>query len=459
MARRRYPPGPNHYLPWRLLGLRRVYRLACEPLDFVTDLARTYGDIVYYRLLSKQAFQVNHPDLIREVLVTKSASFPKQPRQMNIIRQISGDGLLTSEGDLWLRQRRIMMPAFQSREATRMVQIAVEQAARLVNRWQPGQSIRVNAEMNACMVRAISQSLFDVDSDSDAARLGDAMADISKGILDQIGSLATLPAWFPGSSRGHQQRAQRMIEEHIDAAIVRRRANPSARGDLLDLLLTAVDHEEGGRHMSDVQARCEAVTMLFAGHHTAAANLTWTLYLLAKNPGVRERLLEEIDDALDGRTPTPADLPKLRYTEQVIKESMRIYPPAWALFARQASGDVEIGGYTIPRGGWVFIYPWVVHRDARFYPDPERFDPDRFAPCRAESIPTGAFIPFGLGGHTCIGNRVAMTLLTLVLPTILQRHTLRLAPGGIAPVPEPLVSIRPKGDLPMIVEQRKVARS
>jgi cytochrome P450 len=451
----RYPPGPANFNAWFGLTWRHAFLQSRQPLKFVTDLAEKYGDIVFLRLFNYCAYQINHPDLIREVLVTKAQSFIKQTRQMDVIRPITGTGLLTEEGELWKRQRRIMMPAFQSRDAARTAEIAVAKLRAWADSRHEGQCVELSAEMNKCMIRVVSEALFDAKSDEQADEFGDAMNAISQTVLEQISWIVTLPEWVPGSSQWRRRQARDLLHKHIDAAIVRRRAQPSSRKDLLDLLLSAVDAEGDGRHMSDAQARSEAVTMFFAGHHTAAATLTWSLYLLSQNRAVEERLMDEIDSVLGDRPAAPDDVPKLKYAEQVIKEAMRVYPPAWALFARQAVEDVEIGGYTIPKDAWIFIYPWVVHRDARFFPEPLKFDPDRFAEPHCETIPSGAYIPFGLGGHTCLGNRVAMSVLTLALPTILQRFQLTLAPGQPTPVPEPLISIRPKNDIRMVVKARR----
>lgn len=455
----RYPPGPTNFNAWCGLTCRHAWQLWSDAPGFVTEMERRFGDVVFYRLFIHPTYQVNHPDLIRDVLVTKAKSFIKQRRHMRFVRQVAGDSVLTTEGEAWQRLRQLMLPAFQSHAGHQMAEIGVAHVERMMDAWQPNQVISLHDEMIELMVRTAGESLLGVSNEALAASLGRAMHVISQALLEQIASIARLPGWVPGSSHWRLKRANAFASAVVDDAIQLRRAQPRRTRDLLDLLMTATDLEGNGHGLTSEQVRAEAVTMYFAGHHTAASCLTWTLLLLAENPQVEARLIEEIDDALDGRTPTPNDLPRLAYTERVLKESMRIYPPAWSLFSREAVEDVEIGGYTIPRGAWVFIYPWVVQRSPRFFADPLRFDPDRFAPERADEIPTGAYIPFGLGGHACIGSRMAMTTVSLVLSALLQRFQFRPLGSAEPRRMEPLISLRPKDRIGTIVTPQQRLRS
>jgi cytochrome P450 len=451
----RFPPGPANYNFWCGGTWRHAWRLWADPLAFSTHMARRYGDVVFYRLFYYAAYQINRPDLVREVLVTKANSFVKERRVMGVIRDTAGESVLTTEGPTWQRLRRMLLPAFQSSGGHRLAEIGVRCVGEMAAHWQDGQTLAVHSAMTDLMLRTAGEALLGLRDQSLIANVADAMSRYSLAATDQITSVVRLPGWLPGSSQSQIDRARRQIEPIVEAAIRQRRERPAATRDLLDLLLEAVDDAGDGRGLSDRQARAEAVSMYFAGHHTAAATLTWTLYLLSQNPEVEQRLFAEIDGVLGDRTPTPADLGHLPYTEQVLKESMRIYPPAWNLFLREAVEPVEIGGWPIPRGAWVFIFPWVLHHDERWFPDPWRCDPDRFTPVRAEAIPSGAYVPFGLGGHACLGGRMALAALHLMLPAILQRFRFTLAPGQGAPVPEPLISIRPKGDVRMIATERK----
>lgn len=427
-----------------------------DPLGFTARLARDYGDIAFYRLFIYPTYQINHPDLVREVLVTKAASFQKVARQRELIRRIAGEGILTTDGPPWLRHRRMLLPAFHSQAGQQMARAAVEQVQQMVALWS-GREIGVYREMTALMVRTVSRAFFGVPSEAEAVRLGEALHTLGECMLDLDHWIVRLAGVLPVLHKRRREAAQQVLDHYINNAICQRRSQPESSRDLLGLLLAAVDTEGDGKHMSEMQIRGEARTMFYAGHHTAAANLTWTLYLLAQHPVIYHRLLAEIDGVLSGRPPQFGDLPLLPYTEQVIKESMRLYPPAWTLFARETLEPVEIGGYELPKGAWVFIYPWVLHRDARFFPDPLRFDPDRFAPERFAQIPNGAYIPFGLGGHSCIGGRMAMQTLQLVLPAILQHVEPQLAPdqGPVELITS--ISLRPKGDIRLRLKSREAA--
>ncbi len=455
---RRYPPGPTNYSAWCGLTFRHAWSQCADPLEFTARLARNYGDVAFYRLFIYRTYQINHPDMVREVLVTKAACFQKVARQRELIRRIAGEGILTTDGPSWVRQRRMMLPAFQAHAGQQLAAAAVEQVQQMAAGWR-GQEVGIYRQMTDFMIRTVSRAFFGVPTDAEAERLGMALHTLGECLLDLDGWIVRLAGVLPGLHKRRREAAQRVLDTYLDEAIRQRREQPDAKQDLLGLLLAAVDVEGDGRRMSEEQVRSEARTMFYAGHHTAAANLTWTLYLLAQHADVYERLLDEIDRILSGRPPHLGDLSRLPYTEQVIKESMRLYPPAWTLFAREALEAVEIGGYELPKGAWVFIYPWVLHRDERFFPDPSRFDPDRFTPARAARIPSGAYIPFGLGGHSCIGGRAAMQMLQLALPAILQHVRPCLSPQQGPVEPTTSISLRPKGDIRMRLLTRNARRS
>ena len=429
------------YLAARLDAVRRSIGIYCA-------VARKYGDVVFYRLFIYPTYQINHPDLVREVLVTKAASFQKLTRQQKLIQRITGEGILTTDGPSWVRRRRMMLPAFQSQACQQMAEVAVEQVQQMAPTWS-GQEVGIYCEMTDLMIRTVSRAFFGVSTDAEAIRLGTALHTLGECFLDLDHWIVRFAGVLPFLHKRRREAAQKVLDTHINEAIRQRRDQPEAQRDLLGLLLAAVDVEGDCGRMNEEQVRSEARTMFYAGHHTAAANLTWTLYLLAQHADIHRRLLDEVVSVLDGRPPQFGDLSRLPYTEQVIKESMRLYPPAWTLFARETLEPVEIGGYELPKGAWVFIYPWVLHHDERFFPDPMRFDPDRFAPERAQRIPAGSYIPFGLGSHSCIGGRLAMQTLHLVLPAILQHVDPCLAPEQGPVKLTTSISLRPKGDIRM----------
>lgn len=445
---RRVPPGPVG----RFFGLNLVRRFATDPLEFITEVGRTFGDIACFRMGPVWAYLVNHPDLIREVLVTKGKLFHKEPRTLNALRQVDGEGLVITEGDVWLRQRRLLQPAFHQRRMGRYAQAIVERTERMIARWQPGETLNIVDEMTHLTLEIIARVFYDTELTGKAARLGEAVRILSQTFYSELARPFNLPEWLPLPAKRRKKWAIKTLDTLIRDIIRQRRASGDDRGDLLSMLLLAVDEEGDGTGMSDQQARDEAVTMFNAGHDSTAAALAWIWYLVASHPAVEVRLIDEARQVLGSRSATADDLPNLRYAEMVVRESLRLYPPVWALFARIPEIDVELAGYTVPAGSWVYMFPWVTQRDPRFFDDPEKFDPERFAPGRVERIPQYAWFPFGGGPHVCIGQGLALNEMVLVLSTILQKFRLSLAPDQPRDVvPEPLLAIRPKGGLRMTV--------
>ncbi len=455
---RLYPPGPANYLAWIGLTYRHFLLLYHNPIRHFQSLKEHHGDFVFWRIFWHEAYLISHPEQVLEVLVTKASSFVKQRREMSIIRRrLGGEGVVTAEGPKWVSQRRIMLPAFQSVYAQRFAELVAIEARLTTQAWKPGQVIATNQAMMDMLVSAVCQALFGVEARERAGELGAAMNQLSQEVINEMRSPFRMTAETFGLKNSKRDATIKLLTDFIDETIQRRRKEGATSVDLISLLLAAVDREEGGRSMTDQEARIEALTMLFAGHHTAASTLTWTLHLLGRNPLVLQKLEQEVDSVLGDRLGTPADVPQLEYTTRVIKESLRIFPSAWALFGREANEDVQVGQFTIPRGAFVFISPLLIHRDARWFPDPLRFDPDRFLPEREDQIVHGSYLPFGLGGHSCIGSRAAMLALPLALATIVQNHRLQHLPGQQDPQMEPLISIRPRGDISMQVSVRKSA--
>jgi cytochrome P450 len=447
----RLPPGPRGHFFGLTLGLR----MAKDPLGFLDEIGRTFGDIACFRLGRVPWCFVNHPDLIREVLVTKGKQFHKDPQPLNALRQVDGEGLVITEGDKWLRQRRLLQPAFHPRRMGRYAEAIVDRTERMLARWEPGQTLNIADEMTHLTLEIIARVFYDTELTGQAAHLGEAVRVLSQTFYDELTALLPLPDWLPLPAKRRKQWAIQMLDSLIRGFIRERRASGEDRGDLLSMLLLAVDEEGDGTGMSDEQARDEAVTMFNAGHDSTAAALAWIWYLIGKHPEVEARLVEEARQVLGNRAVTADDLPNLCYSEIVVREALRLYPPVWALFARIPNDDVELAGYTIPAGSRVSIFPWMTQRDARFFKEPEKFDPDRFAPGRVERIPQYAWIPFGAGPHICIGQSLAVNEMTLIVPTILQKYRLSFAPDQPREVvPEPLLAIRPLGGLRMTLSPR-----
>jgi cytochrome P450 len=452
----RKPPGPSC---WWDLGYFKVRRVRRDPLAFYTRMRNTYGDIVYMRLGPFRDYTVFHPDLVKEVLVTKARQFHKMEWQRRVFAQWNGNSILLSEGDSWLRQRRLVQPAFHPRRFQRYGQDMVACTKRLAREWQHatqqgGCEIDVVKAMTDLTINIICKTMFDADVAGAARQLGEAVAALNDVAMYEMMHPIRLPRWIPTPYQRRKRWAMSVLDSSVRSFIRERRVTGADHGDLLSMLLLAVDEEGDGGGMSDEQVRDEAMTLLLAGHDTTAAGLSWLWYVLARHPEVEARVLEELEEVLDSRPPTVADVPKLCYTERVIKETLRMYPPAIGTFARQAVEDVEIGGYALRKGAVVRTLSYFLHHDRRWFPDPEKFDPERFAPGRVEEIPQYAYFPFGCGPRVCIGNTFAMAEIALILATLLPRFQLRPAHRQVEPELSVMLSLRPKGGLHMRVTER-----
>ena len=421
-----------------------------NPLDFFTTLARTYGDVSTYRMAGEQLFLVNEPQLIRDILVTHNKNFSKS-RGLERSRRVLGQGLLTSEGAMHLRQRRLMQPAFHRDRIAGYGDLMAGYADRMRRGWADDATLDIAREMNRLTLAIVGKTLFDVDVESQAAAVGEALTAVMESfwmmMLPFVEVLEQLPV--------PKLRRARMARARLDAIIYRmiadRRASGRDHGDLLSMLLTAQDEDEGGG-MTDQQVRDEAMTIFLAGHETTANALTWTWYLLSGAPEVEARLHAEVDRVLQGRLPAMGDLASLQYVERVVTESMRLYPPAW-IIGRRAIAEYQLGAYVAPPRSILVMSPYIMQRDPRFYADPERFDPDRWTPEFRAALPKFAYFPFGGGPRQCIGESFAWMELILLVATIAQQRRLRLVPGHPV-VPQPLITLRAKHGMRMTVEKR-----
>jgi cytochrome P450 len=437
------PPRPYPFANW--LALQR------NPLEFLEKVAR-YGDVARFRLGPVFVYLVNDPELIRSVLVTRADAYHKG-RALERARRLLGQGLLTSEDAVHLRQRRLMQPAFHRDRIAGYGGTMMRYAARSADRWKAGERIDVHREMVGLTLAIVGKTLFDADVEEEADEIGKALTEalelFQRLLMVPYGEfLEKLP--IPSTLRFRSARGR--LDATIARLIAERRRNPKDRTDLLTLLLLAQDTEGDGGGMTDTQLRDEAMTIFLAGHETTANALTWTWHLLAQNPEAEVRLHEELDRVLDGRDPGVADLPRLRYTEMVLSESMRLFPPAWIL-GRRAIVDHDLGGYRIPAGSIVLLSQWITHRDARFFPDPLRFDPQRFTPEAQASRRKFSYFPFGGGPRVCIGEGFAWMEGVLVLATIARRWRF-LPVDGIPVMPAAMITLRPKSGLPMRIEPR-----
>jgi cytochrome P450 len=444
-------PGPRDHC----FGYRLARRFRREPLTFLPELARRYGDLVGFRMGPFRTFFAFHPELVYEVLAGKAKCFRRWEWQMAVIRQWDGNGLLVSDGDVWLRQRRLLQRALQPRRFGVQGAAIVALTQRLLERWEatPDAPVELVPAMNGLTQEIIARFLFGADVASEVPLLGAAQAILTKTAMREMASPWRLPDWLPLPAQRRKRWAIRFLDDFIRKRIRDRRSAGADRGDVLSMVL-AVDPEGDGAGMSDEQARDEAMVLFLSGTDTTAAALAWIGYLLARHAVVQERVAAEVGTILQHRTPTADDVPRLTYTEAVVKEAMRLYPPAWIWFAREATMDIELGGYTIPRGGLVYVTPWVTQRDPRWFADPEKFDPERFAAERFQQIAPFAYFPFGGGPRGCVGAAFAMTLLVLVTATVVQRFRLAPAPGQTVGGLAAEYSLRPRGDVRFLVERR-----
>jgi cytochrome P450 len=442
-ATRRRPPGPKGH---PILGNLREF--AADTLGFATRLAREHGDVARFRLVNREAWLLSGPDAVERVLVTNHRNYVKHTFFWRKVEAIFGRGLLTNEGDAWLRQRRLAQPAFHHARIAEYARIMVDYTLDRIAGWSDGGEIDVRSEMTSITFRVVAKTLFDAEVRGDVAEIAEAFDTGIEEIARRIRRPVLLPDWIPTRGNLRYSRAvgrmdrlvYRIIDEHRDGR---------DRGDLLSALMRVED--EAGHSMSGEQLRDETITMLLAGHETTALALTWTWYLVSRHPEVAKRLEEEVA-GLDGRPPGIDDLTRLPFTERVVKESLRLYPPAYS-FGREALEDDEITGWRVAAGATLFVFPWVLHRDPRFFPDPLRFDPDRWTDDFDRTLPRLAYIPFGSGPRMCIGREFARMELVLIVAAIAQRFRLEWCPDP--PVPMASITLRPTGGLRAIVRRHR----
>ena len=418
-----------------------------DPLSVFTKWAREYGDIFYYRAAWLHVYFLNHPDLIEEVLVRNPRNFLKD-RVVRNSRWFFGDGLLTNEGDSWLRQRKLSAPAFHRERVSSYAKIMTDYATEMLTTWHDGETCDIHQEMMQLTLQIVVRALFNVESETE--RISSAMNVMMGNATGVRMLLPPVTRYLPIPQMVRVRRAVRDLDAIVYGIIAQHRASNRDSGDLLSMLMQARD--EDGSQMSDKQLRDEVLTFLLAGHETTALALTWTWYLLGQHPNMENSLHEELDHVLTGRAPGFSDMQKLPYTERVIRESMRLYPPAWSL-ARTVISDFELRGYKIPAGANVVMSQWIMHRHPAYFRDPEKFDPDRWLTDAAQKLPRFVYFPFGGGPRQCIGAAFATMEATILLATIAQQFRFRCVPGQLA-VPTPSFTLRPKHGMPMTIESR-----
>lgn len=431
------PPGPRGHL---LVG--NLPEFARDILGFLTDCSRRYGDVVSLRLGSWPGLLISRPDLVEDVLALRYRNFRKHSFFFRHVTAIFGNGLLTSEGDFWLRQRRLAQPAFHRERIAAYGDVMAASAERHCGGWRDGERRDIHREMMALTLQVVTRTLFGADVDERmVAEVGESFDAIVKQIANRFRRPFRIPDAVPTPGNLRYMRGVRRLDRLVYGLIAERARQDADPGDLLSLLLRARD--EDGTRMTEAQLRDEVVTLFLAGHETTALALTWSWSLLSRHPETQQSLEAELDEVLAGRTPAASDLGRLRYAEAVVLESMRLYPPAYVI-GRESVEACEIGGYPVAAGTTVYMSPWVMHRDARHFDSPEAFRPERWLDGLAKRLPRFAYLPFGGGPRVCIGQSFAMMEAILILATVCQRFRVTLESDR--PVtPFPSITLRPDG--------------
>jgi cytochrome P450 len=422
-----------------------------DRLGLLQRVARA-GDVYGMHFGPFPGILFNKPEHVHSILVEHAYDFDKGLAIHNTFRPVIGDGIFSSEGDFHRHQRKLMAPSFQPRHIASYADSMGHYGEQIQQSWLDGNIIDVNRQMTNLTMSIIGKALFDADVFSETDELGAAMTVTSEYVSHALSTLLPPPYNWPLPRNRRVHKAVQVLRSRIQRFIEERRNNPTARNDFLSILLQARD--EDGKPMSDEQLMAECLTLFGAGHETTATALSWTWYLLCQHAESYQRVQQEVDSVLQGRTPTYADLARLPYCLQVFKEAMRLYPPAYAT-SRRALRDVEIDGYRVPKGRVVLLAPYTLHRREEYFPDPERFDPERFIPEREKQLPRYAFVPFGAGPRICIGLYFAMMEGHLLLAAIAQRVSFSLVPGQTI-VPDPLhhLALRPAGEINVMVKRR-----
>ncbi len=446
---RRQAPLPPQLKGDFVQGVMRQFNR--DQLAFITS-CRDYGDVVRLRFLYLTAYFIYHPNDIEYVLSTNARNFVKsRSLRSPFFRRLVGNGLLTSEGEVWRRQRRLSQPAFHRQRISSYGEVMVQKTQRMLTTWQPGETRNIHRDMMRLTLEIVVKTLFNADVSGEADKVGQVLSELVKPFASQATLKWILDNRLPTSAHRRFYRQAKEIDNIVYRIINERRISRSDEGDLLSMLLQAYD-EDDGTQMTDQQLRDEVMTLFLAGHETTALTLSWAWYLLAENPSAESKFHQELDDVLGGRPATVADIPNLKYTDMIAKESMRLFPPAFGL-GRESIEECEIGGFRLPPKTQVFMFQWATHRDTRFFEAPEEFQPERWTEERAAKIPKYAYFPFGGGPRACIGNYFAMMEIVLLLATIGQRF--RLSKAGDHEVElYPAMSLRPRKGISLTVELR-----
>ncbi len=433
---RKFPPGPN-----AAFLVANALEFARNPLNFLLKCTQIYGDVVHFAIQNQHYYLVNNPEYVYEILVQQTDKFKKPPFFNELLGNLSGVSLLTMNGELHRQRRRLMQPAFHHQRINDYTATMVQHTSQMVECWNANQTYNMADEMMLLSMNIVAETLFGANALNEGYAVGQALIEFMDYYVHQIMLPVRIPAWIPLKRHTRARKATETIDKTMMKIIETRRAAAEDTGDLLSMLLMSID-EDTGERLTNQEIRDEAAILFSVGYETTALALTWTLYLLAEHPEADAHLAEELNNVLQGRLPTIKDLPDLKYTAMVLKEAMRLYPPAWA-FGRQAIQDIQVGDYTVVKDAFVVLCPFIMHRNPNYFEQPLEFNPERFADGYEKRMPRYAYFPFGGGAHMCIGATFATVQSVLSLATIAQKYRFTLEPNSKVEI-EPLITIRPK---------------
>lgn len=442
------PPGPKGTLLAGNLG-----QFGTKRLNFLSDVAQTYGPISTFRFGPRRIFLITESDLIEQVLVTDAKYYVKH-FGARAYKPVLGNGLVTSEGETWLRQRRLSQPSFHKQRVQSYAPVMGTLTERMLEKWKSGTDVDIHVEFSSLTSAIALKTLFDLDDAGDRNRFTETLRLAFNLMSARFRSLVKVPFWIPTPANRKLNKAVKELFAVVDGFIATGRARKEPGDDLLSRLLAVRDTD--GSRMSDDQLRDEMMTLYLAGHETTALTLSWSWYLISQHPSVEQKLVAEWSQVLGGRTPTPEDLTRMPYTEAVITEAMRLYPPVY-LIGREATQDLELGGYRVKKGYTIFMSQWVNHRDPRYFADPLTFRPERWMDGLARRIPKYAYFPFGGGQRVCIGNTFALMEAAIVLAAVGQKYQFTLSPNANIDV-NPQITLLPANGIPTTLEARSSQR-
>ena len=459
--RKRLPPGPINFNASFGLTWRHYWKMRTNPITFATEMSNQYGDVSFFRVFKHRVFLINHPSLIHQVLVTESENFPKFDRIRNHLREATGDGLLVTQGEVWRKQRLNTQKIFRSSRIGVFGELTSRYTSEMLSRWQNSSNVQIEHEMTALIQAIMGEGFFGMQL-RDSNRIANAVRVISDIFHDESQGMFNLPDWLPLRSKRKKVASLKLLRDSLTSVVKGRLASGKRRDDFLDMLLHSSANESNHAPESTIveSVMSQLLTMYMAGFHTTSVALTWLMFAVARYQDVQQKVREEVQLVCGGEPPEMRHVSDLKYTQMVVKESLRIYPASWELFARQSIQESEIDGYRVPEKSLVLIMPVVTHRDPRFFPDPLKFDPQRFSASREQEIPPFAWIPFGAGPNACIGKSMALMQMTQVLAAVVQKIELKLDENNAQKITMvPKVSLRPSTDIKIMINPLKTGPS